>query len=146
MFSVHPCDGSRSSHTWQAYNRYISILEQLLHRKLRCQDWATGQRMFFYRPAGWAITPDTHGQAELLNALISFPSPQNASEQGTFFYRPRGTRPRYNGVFRSGEVEAAASSHTHRIRWWRGSMRLRRFTEVWRSRAEFHAGICTSRR
>ena len=71
------------------FGDYIALVEGLLHERLRVQEpWSSGQRVFFFRPAGWSIAPHVHSSVELTNTIIYFPTPQNTVEQGTLFYRP----------------------------------------------------------
>jgi hypothetical protein len=73
------------------FGGYVSLVESLLHERFRIQQpWLSGQRVFFFRPAGWAIPPHVHPSAELTNNMIYFPTTQNTAEQGTLLYRPRG--------------------------------------------------------
>ena len=72
------------------FGDYIALVETLLHERLRVQEpWVSGQRVFFFRPTGWAIPPHVHPRSEVTNTMIYFPSAQNLVEQGTLLYRPR---------------------------------------------------------
>jgi hypothetical protein len=72
------------------FGGYVGLVERLLHERLRVQQpWHSGQRVFFFRPTGWAIPPHVHPRAELTNTLIYFPSSENTVEQGTLLYRAR---------------------------------------------------------
>lgn len=87
---------------------YVSLLETEIHAKFRRQDWRPGQRLFFYREPGWAIEPHTHSAAELTNSLLYFPSAENSSDQGTFFYRRKTCEPKDDAVFRPQDLEVSA--------------------------------------
>jgi hypothetical protein len=86
---------------WQRrFGDYLVLVENLLHERFRIQEpWLSGQRVFFFRPAGWAIQPHVHPSAELTNTMIYFPSAQNTVEQGTLLYRPRA-----NGALAASQV------------------------------------------
>jgi hypothetical protein len=72
------------------FGEYIGLVETLLHERLRVQQpWVSGQRVFFFRPTGWAIPPHVHPRSELTNTMIYFATPHNPVEQGTLLYRPR---------------------------------------------------------
>jgi hypothetical protein len=95
------------------FSGYVGLVETLLHERLRVQQpWHSGQRVFFFRPTGWAIPPHVHPRAELTNTLIYFPSPENTVEQGTLLYRPRpgATLQGTSGTaeYRSDQLEPAA--------------------------------------
>jgi hypothetical protein len=87
---------------------YLDLIDSLMHAKFKRQDWRPGQRLFFYRPAGWAIVPHTHNETELTNSLLYFPAEDNITEQGTFLYRYTGQdRPQHEN-FSHSDVEVAA--------------------------------------
>jgi hypothetical protein len=86
--SADETDFPEVSAEWrEKYEPYLAFVETLLHGKLKRQDWRPSQKIFFYRPAGWAIVPHAHSSAELTNSLLYMPSKHNTSDQGTFFYR-----------------------------------------------------------
>jgi hypothetical protein len=91
----------------------IALVETLLHERLRVQEpWVSGQRVFFFRPTGWAIPPHVHPRSEVTNTMIYFPSRENLPEQGTLLYRPRPNvelRPSPGAEqYDSGDLEPAA--------------------------------------
>jgi len=95
------------------FGDYIALVETLLHERLRVQEpWVSGQRVFFFRPTGWAIPPHVHPRSEITNTMIYFPSSQNLVEQGTLLYRPRpGAKLKPSSdtaEYDSGELEPAA--------------------------------------
>jgi hypothetical protein len=86
-----PADGlERYSSLWmERFGPYIELISVLAHQKLGAPEYNVGQWVFMWRPSGWAITAHRHGEEELLNALLYFPSSENTQMQGTILYRQR---------------------------------------------------------
>lgn len=69
---------------------YIELIDRLLLDAFGVAGQAApGQREMSFCAAGWSIKPHWHGDAELTNALIYFPSEQNMRAQGTYLYDVR---------------------------------------------------------
>jgi hypothetical protein len=80
----------RYSPIWRdRFGTCIDLINTLAHEKLKAPGYIEGQRVFFFRPSGWAINPHHHVPQELLNLLLYFPSAENTPDQGTLLYRQR---------------------------------------------------------
>jgi hypothetical protein len=104
--SSEDSDFPERSVAWrERFGPYVDLIDNLMHAKFKRQDWRPGQRIFFYRPQGWAIAPHTHSDIELTNSLLYFPSKDNITEQGTFLYRHVGAEQEH---YDHSDVEVAA--------------------------------------
>lgn len=80
----------RYSSRWiDHFGPYIELISVLAHQKLGAGEYNEGEWVFMWRPSGWAIAAHRHGEQELLNALLYFPTEENTSAQGTILYRER---------------------------------------------------------
>jgi len=94
-FSFHHRDAAGElalyAQVWRdRFLSYVDLIDGLLLDALGVAAQASrGQREMSFCAAGWAIKPHWHGDAELTNALIYFPSEQNTRAQGTYLYDVR---------------------------------------------------------
>lgn len=89
----------------ERFGDHISLVDELLHAALNSPEHVEGNRIFYYRPTGWAVNPHHHNEQELLNALIYFPTSDNWADQGTVIYRKIPGACPTNGAYSRHTVE-----------------------------------------